>query len=50
VYDWLGFVLVTPLNTSDHLAQFDSFEGFLKRHKDIIYLFWFSSAWVFWKE
>jgi len=38
VYDWLGFVLVTPLNISYHLAQFGSFGGFSKRKKDIIHL------------
>jgi len=30
VYDWLGFVLVTLFNISDHLGQFGSFIGFSK--------------------
>jgi len=49
-YDWLGFVLVTPLNISNHLAQFGFFGGFSKRKKHIIRLIWFSSPWVLWKE
>lgn len=37
-------------NISVHLAQFGSFEDFLKHKKDIIRLVWFSSPWVLWKE
>jgi len=50
VHNWLGFILVTRFNISDHLTKFGSVGGFPKRKKDIIRLVWFSLARVLWKE
>jgi hypothetical protein len=50
VHLWLGVSSVNPLTISDHYLQFGISLGIAKSRCSFMYLIWFASTWVIWKE
>ena len=50
VYLWLGVFSYTPFTILDYYLQIGSSSGIAKSRCSFMYLIWFASTWVIWKE
>jgi len=50
VWNWICVHLVDPSNIVDHFHQFGTSSGYAESMCSFMYLIWFASSWLIWKE
>jgi len=50
VRNWSGVYSADPSTIVDHFLQFGTSSGLAKSWYSFMYLIWFASSWVIWKE
>ena len=50
VRQWLGVYTTDPSTLVDHFIQFGTLAGYTKARCSFMYLIWFATLWVMWKE
>jgi len=47
---WLGVYTAMLTNLTEHFFQFSTASGYAKGRKNFMFLIWFATSWVPWKE
>ena len=50
VRNWLHVFIALPSNTEEHFLQFGSASGHARSRCSFMFMIWFATSWVIWKE